>query len=162
MRAFVTSDLHWDDWASECKTAENYIHGWRTKSNESHCGLLPETEAIIIAGDIANTYDAWCEMIVALAHSYEEVIVVLGNHDICCDWADKSRFSDSTDKISAMSRFVKYYPNVHLLDGNVVRIGDTLVGGCMGMWDYTFAAESSVWSRLVDKRKKLKSVVLDM
>ena len=140
MEAYIASDLHWDDWAPACGTAENYINGWKTlsKPDTSMPGLLRKSDVIIIAGDIANTYGKWCEMVTALSRNYKEVVIVPGNHDLTVAWGDEYIFKNTEEKLDAYKRFVKYYPNVHFLDGEIVKIGNTTIGGCMGMWDTTF------------------------
>lgn len=169
MKAYIASDLHWDDWAFDCKTAENYINGWdiplskNITGKEVHPGLLRKEECIIVAGDIANNYETWCQMVKALANNYKEVVLVLGNHDLTVDWGDTARFANTEEKVEAYKKFVKYYPNVHLLDGDVVKIGDTTIGGCMGMWDLAFikntgyrrfySEDASAW-REVNKKWK--------
>lgn len=145
MEAYIASDLHWDDWNPACGTAESYINEWKVpasvspwKTDAPTPGLLRKSDAIIIAGDIANTYEKWCEMVVALSKNYKEVIIVPGNHDLTVSWGDQSIFKTSEEKLDAYKKFMKYYPNVHFLDGEVVKIGNTTIGGCMGMWDTTF------------------------
>lgn len=144
MEAFIASDLHFDDWSRVCDTAENYINGWKalSKPDTSMPGLLRKSDVIIIAGDIANTYGKWCEMVIALSKNYKEVVIVPGNHDLTVDWDNPGRFNTSEEKLNAYKQFVKYYPNVHFLDGNVCKIGKTTIGGCMGMWDTTFVKRS--------------------
>lgn len=134
MKAYIVSDLHWDDWKWLVKTPEGYIDGW----TENQSGILPKTEAILVAGDIANTYSDWCEMVKALSKKYKQVVLVLGNHDITCAFGDEKLFLNSDQKIDDFKKFVRYYPNVHLLDGQVIKIGNTTIGGCMGIWDTYF------------------------
>ena len=148
MEAYIASDLHWDDWAQACRTAENYINGWEIpasisywKKETSMPGLLRKSDVIIVAGDIANTYKMWTEMVTALSKNYKEVVIVPGNHDLTVDWGDQEIFKTSEEKLNAYKEFCKYYPNVHFLDGEVIKIGNTTIGGCMGMWDTTFVKQ---------------------
>ena len=138
MEAYIASDLHWDDWEPACRTAENYINGRKVSENNSIPGLLRKSDAIIVAGDIANTYGKWCEMVIALSKNYKEVVIVPGNHDLTVSWGDQFTFKTSEEKLDAYKKFLKYYPNVHFLDGEIIKIGNTTIGGCMGMWDTTF------------------------
>lgn len=143
MKTYIASDLHWDDWKGDCKTAKGYLEGWQIPMSkhfeaDDHSPALAPADCIIVAGDIANSYESWCEMVKELSRHYKEVVLVLGNHDLTCAWGDQYRFENTQDKIGAYKKYVKYYPNVHLLDGEVITIGDTKIGGCMGMWDLSF------------------------
>lgn len=142
MKAFVLSDIHTDSWfcyavkPSRLKRADpaesvvddtlDYI--WTLKR-------FPETDAIIIAGDIANDYLTYVRTIKWLSKKYKQVYVTFGNHDVLVRGAtvsnSNSQFRTSDEKVAAIKLFVSQFSNVHLLDGDVYNG----VGGTMGMCD---------------------------
>ena len=140
MKALLLSDIHIDfryqysvfpakdDYtADECLTTFN--EWWNVVS-------LPDTPALISAGDFSNDYRTFKQFMPFLASKYEKVYIVLGNHDLTVRGATPSKsnqkFKTSEDKIGEMRAFLKKKcPNVHLLEGDMV----DGVAGCMGMCD---------------------------
>lgn len=143
MQAFILSDIHPDAWfhyavnPSELRGPEvkeevvtkTMDHLWDYFS-------YPETDAIIVAGDLANDYLTYTRAVTWLSNKYKEVYLCLGNHDILVRGATQSQsnrpFKTSEEKIAAIQEFCGKMGNVHLLEG---RIMDN-IAGCMGMCDF--------------------------
>ena len=142
MKALILSDIHIDfhyeyaihpvkdDYTDEeCK--QSFDRWWNMVS-------LPETDALLSAGDFSNDYRTFQQFMMFLSKKYKDVFIVLGNHDLVVHGSTPSKsnlqFKTSEEKIAAMRAFLeKKCPNVHLLEG------DTLNGiaGCMGMCQLT-------------------------
>jgi hypothetical protein len=135
MLTYFISDLHLDAW---CPLTTN--KGVLRKSFEELYGryFIP-AEAVSIAGDIADddfTFVAFCEFI---AEKYKQVYIIFGNHDLTVrgSFGDVDGFMNwktTEDKLAWIEIALSAYPNVHLLDGNVV----DGFGGTMGMCDFTY------------------------
>lgn len=97
---------------------------------------VPETDAIIAPGDLANDFLTFGRIVEWLAINYVEAYIVPGNHDLVVDGASLSRsnsqFTTSEEKLEAMSAACAGYSNVHFLNGDIVNG----VAGCMGMTDF--------------------------
>ena len=78
-----------------------------------------------IAGDIADddfTFVTFCEFI---AEKYKQVYIIFGNHDLTVrgsfgDVDGFMKWKTTEDKLDYIQIALLAYPNVHLLDGNVV------------------------------------------
>lgn len=97
---------------------------------------IPETEAIIIPGDMSNDFLTFTREIQWLSKKYKEVFFTPGNHDMMVRGGTPSKsnlvFQTTEEKIAAMKAECEKYPNVHFLEGNVVNG----IAGCMGMNDF--------------------------
>lgn len=142
MKALILSDIHIDfhyeyaihpvkdDYTDEeCK--QSFDRWWKMVS-------LPETDALISAGDFSNDYRTFQQFMLFLSGKYKDVFIVLGNHDLVVRGSTPSKsnlqFKTSEEKIAAMQKFLaKKCPNVHLLED-----AETMgVAGCMGMCQLT-------------------------
>lgn len=142
MKAFILSDIHVDQWyayavaPSRCRKADpapdvvadtmEYLWNYRN---------YPNTDAIIVAGDIANDYLSYKRAVKWLAGKYKAVYICVGNHDILvrggtCSKSN-SKFALSEDKLDAILMQDLAYDNVHILEGRTVNG----IAGCMGMCD---------------------------
>jgi len=142
MKAFVLSDIHTDMWycyavkpsrlkgddPKEDVVEDTLNHLWKFKD-------YPETDAIIVPGDVGNDFLTYTRTITWLSKKYKQVYIVLGNHDVLARGATPSQsnvqFNTSDDKVAALKAHAAQYPNVHLLDGDV----HNGIGGTMGMCD---------------------------
>lgn len=139
MKCLVLSDIHPDMWygvadrnyrESVIEPKEEFVFNtldwmWKFQS-------IPDTPAILISGDIANDYLAFTRIIKWLTQKYEQVYFTLGNHDLIVRGATLSQsnlqFKKSAEKVDAMKEYCSKFPNVHLLDGNIVNgIGGTMM-----------------------------------
>lgn len=139
MKALILSDLHPDMYFGYVIKPEE-LRGLTEKTEEMvyrtldwmwNIYAVPATDAILIAGDLANDYLTFTSEINWLAGKYCEVYLCLGNHDLTVRGATSSKsnlqFTSSEQKIEKMKEHCAKFPNVHLLDGNVVNG----IGGCM-------------------------------
>lgn len=139
MKALVLSDLHPDMWFSYAVKSSR-IRGEDPKEDVVMETLdwmwkyqdLPSTPAIMIAGDLANDYLTFTREIKWLSNKYEQVYFTLGNHDLIVRGATASKsnlqFNTSEEKLSKMKEYCAGFPNVHLLEGNVVNgVGGTML-----------------------------------
>lgn len=97
---------------------------------------VPETDAIIIPGDLSNDFLTFTRIVEWLSHNYRETFIVPGNHDLIVCGASlsnsNSRFATSEAKLDAMDDACAKHNNVHFLNGKIVNC----VAGCMGMSDF--------------------------
>lgn len=151
MKAFVLSDIHTDMWfCYACKpsrlkgddpkedvTVDTLEYLWKMRE-------YPLTDAIIVPGDIANDYLTYTRTVKWLAGKYKQVYICFGNHDILVRGATPSQsnlqFDTSDHKIAAIKEFAKAYPNVHIMDGDVI----DGIAGTMGMCD--LKCEAPAWA----------------
>lgn len=135
MKAFAFSDLHIDDWCPvmrqsyEATVYDTMNKLWKNKQ-------VPETPAILMAGDLANDIITYKHAMRWLSRRYERVYACLGNHDILCKEKlvsfHPSEYKTSDEKIEKIKEFCDSIDNVYLLDGNEVNG----VTGTMGMCDF--------------------------
>lgn len=160
MQAFILSDLHPDTWYHYANNP-SALRGDDVKEKVVTNTLdflwdtfgYPETDAIIVAGDVANDYLTYTRTVKWLSKKYNEVYLCLGNHDIIVRGGTPSKtnlpFKTSEEKIAAIREFCSKIDNVHLLEGET--IGN--VAGCMGMCDFLVEPHSygtdkkTIWKR---------------
>lgn len=144
MKALILSDLHPDmyfdyvikpvEMRGLTEKTEEMVH--RTMDWMWLKYAVPATDAILIAGDLANDYLTFTSEINWLARKYCQVFLCLGNHDLIVRGATISKsnlqFTCSEQKIAKMKEHCAKYPNVHLLNGDVVNG----IGGCMMSCDF--------------------------
>lgn len=138
MKIDFCSDLHVDAWHGH-----NSIHDpkRRTWLGEPFASTYvdidwalyknPDSEVLVIAGDIANTMITTVNVIECAALEYEHVIVVEGNHD---HYASELNVNDGMEFLKAqLARF----PNVTYLDGESMLLldGVAFYGAC-GWYDW--------------------------
>ena len=140
MKYLLLSDIHADfnfnlynkkhqnDWSDE-QANDTFTKWWNMKQ-------LPQTEGIVIAGDISNDARSWKQFVNFIKDKYKEVIITLGNHDLVVKGATCSEsnraFVNSEMKIKHLIDFCNKIPNVHLLEGDTYGS----FAGCMGMSDF--------------------------
>ena len=139
MKCLVLSDIHPDMWFGYCDKSyrESSIDPpeelvMKTMDWMWDFQSIPSTPAILISGDIANDYLTFTRVIKWLSQKYEQVYFTLGNHDLIVRGATMSKsnlqFSTSEEKIQKMQEYCLQFPNVHLLEGNIVNgIGGTMM-----------------------------------
>lgn len=160
MQAFILSDIHPDTWYHYANKP-SALRGDEVKEKVVTNTLdflwntfgYPETDAIIVAGDVANDYLAYTRTVKWLSKKYKEVYLCLGNHDIIVRGGTPSKtnlpFKTSEEKIAAIQEFCNKMGNVHLLEGRTV----DNVSGCMGMCDfkvepYSYGSDKKIiWKR---------------
>lgn len=165
MKAYIMSDIHVDThfaYANKpgllqqddpCEEVTFATMDWIWEV--SH---IPETEAIIIPGDVSNDFLTFTREIQWLSKKYKEVFFTPGNHDMMIRGGTPSKsnlvFQTTEEKIAAMKAECEKYPNVHFLEGNMVNG----IAGCMGMNDFkcepcTFAGPTLTrWRRWFDAK----------
>ena len=66
----------------------------------------PVTDALIVAGDIANDYQSYVQTVEWLSKKYKKVYICVGNHDIlvrhATPYASNAKFALSEDKLDAI------------------------------------------------------------
>ena len=165
MKAYIMSDIHVDThfcYANKpgllkaddpCKEVTFATMDWMWKFFE-----IPETEAIIIPGDMSNDFLTFTREIKWLSEKYKEVFFTPGNHDMMIRGGTPSKsnlvFQTTEEKIAAMKAECEKYQNVHFLEGTAVNG----IAGCMGMNDFkcepcTFAGPTLTrWRRWFDAK----------
>lgn len=124
MRIYILSDLHYDYYRKEMK-------------QETFFSLLLPADMIIIPGDVASKFNASLDILTYLSDKYSNVVFCLGNHDMAI-YFDYGKFKTTEAKIDKYHALADSISNLHLLDGNIISIGDLTIGGFTGMWDYTY------------------------
>ena len=159
MKCLVLSDLHPDMWFSYATKPSRWKQedpkedvvfdtlDWMWNTHE-----IPSTPAILIAGDLANDYLTFTREIKWLSQKYEQVYLTLGNHDLIVRGATPSKsnlqFKSSEEKIAKMKECCSAYPNVHLLDGDVVNgIGGTMMSCDLKCENYGGINYTIKWQR---------------
>lgn len=142
MKAFILSDIHVDTWF------ENVVDRKRWKVPTPDKDVVPETmdwlwkfreypvtDALIVAGDIANDYQSYVQAVEWLSKKYKKVYICVGNHDIlvrhATPYASNAKFALSENKLDAILMQDLKYDNVHIIEGRQV----DGIAGCMGMCD---------------------------
>ena len=160
MKAFVLSDLHPDTWF-QYANEPSALRGAEVKEDVVFNTMeylwryfdYPDTDAIVVAGDVANDWLTYTRAVKWLSNRYNEVYMCLGNHDIIVRGGTPSKanlpFKTSEDKIAAIREFCGKIDNVHLLEGETM----VDVAGCMGMCDFQVESHSygndkkTIWKR---------------
>ena len=138
MLTYFISDIHVDFYNVQSRNYETLVPGFEDLFGRY---FLP-AEAVCIAGDIANDYFTQAAFLRFISGKYGKVFVVCGNHDLVVSGAtfgNGNPFHTSEEKVAAVKEFLKEYPNVYLLDGNVV----DGIGGCMGMCDLKYTCPTT-------------------
>lgn len=90
IRVFVVSDLHTD-------YAENMA--WV----KCICSTSHQDDILLVAGDVAETYDNFFSTMSLLTRRFKHVFFVPGNHDLWCR-KESEDFLDSLDKLNVLLR----------------------------------------------------------
>lgn len=135
MLTYFISDLHLDAWCP-LTTNKGIL---RASFEDLYNRYFIPAEAVSIAGDIADdefTFLAFCEFI---SEKYNQVYLVFGNHDLTVrgsfvDIEGFKQWKTTEDKLDYLKISLLAYPNIHLLDGQVI----DGFGGTMGMCDFSY------------------------
>ena len=124
MKAFIFSDFHYDYYRKEM-SMETFVSSF-----------LP-ADLLIIPGDIASKFNAAKDILIRLCDMYSHVIFCLGNHDMTTH-LEYGKIKTTEEKIECFHKLADSVDNLHMLDGNVETVCGISIGGCTGIWDYTF------------------------
>lgn len=135
MLTYFISDLHLDAWCP-LTTNKGIL---RASFEDLYNRYFIPAEAVSIAGDIADdefTFLAFCEFI---SEKYNQVYLVFGNHDLTVrgsfvDIEGFKQWKTTEDKLDYLKISLLAYPNIHLLDGQLI----DGFGGTMGMCDFSY------------------------
>lgn len=140
MQALILSDLHLDfqyeihaaniksDYSDE--EAADLLERWWEMSG------LPQTDALITAGDISNDWGSFKQITRFLSGKYKHVYFVPGNHDLVvrggtCSTSNQG-IKDSDERLRLMQSHCDSLGNFHMLNPGTVNG----ISGCMGMCDF--------------------------
>lgn len=105
--------------------------------NKNHTELFTQlidlkntSEILIIAGDLGDDNKQNYNVLKFLSSFYKNIIITLGNHEYYS--------KNSLSRIVDFKAMIKKENNIHLLDGNIVKINDIRFGGAMGWYDGTY------------------------
>lgn len=144
MKALILSDIHVDEHFRYAVKPNRLSYNEEPKIDAVFDTLdylwqqhsVPETDAIIIPGDLSNDFLTFTRIVEWLSHNYRETFIVPGNHDLIVCGASlsnsNSQFATTEEKLNAMSDACAKHNNVHFLNGKIVNG----VAGCMGMSDF--------------------------
>ena len=124
MKAFIFSDFHYDYYRKEM-------------SLDTFVSKFLPADVLIIPGDISSKFNAAKELLTRLCNMYSHVIFCLGNHDMTTH-VDYGKFNTTEEKIAGYHKLADSVDNLHMLDGNAETICGVTIGGCTGIWDYTY------------------------
>jgi len=118
------SDLHVWNWLAKLNlTLEEYIK--LTGLNNEN-----ENEVLIIPGDITENENLLESFLKIIHKNYDYVLFTLGNHDLYV--MDNQT---TMNKINKIKNIVKKFPNVFLLDGNIVEIKNKKIAGSINWYN---------------------------
>ena len=89
-----------------------------------------KSDILIIAGDIGDNNKQNFNVLKFLSYYYKDIIITLGNHEYYS--------KNSISRINDFKSMISKEKNIHLLDGNIVKINDIRFGGAMGWYDGTY------------------------
>lgn len=142
---FVLSDIHIDQYLSET-SYENMVANF-----EKYLAPIEDISerTLICAGDISGTFEGWtkCDF---LFDKFKHVILTLGNHDMVKIMESDAKTileynyneffgcePTTENKIKLIKTYIRdHYPNVTILDGNVVDYEGVKIGGTFGWYDW--------------------------
>lgn len=138
MKFDFCSDLHVDAWHQT--TQLKYAPGAGPQSRDAtgkfqHIDWAwyknPDSNVLIIAGDISNSIDTTADVFIDASKVYEWVVVVEGNHE---HYDITRKMAHNTEYLESL---LKPYQNIILLNGNSRQIGDVLFTGALGWYDWS-------------------------
>ena len=120
---------------------------------------IPDTEAIILAGDFSNDFGRFTHIIPWLSHKYQKVYLVLGNHDLTCRGATDSKtnlqFTSTENKIAHMKDCCRQFDNIYFLDEENIHVNlHDRIGGCTGFCDFNCERPSTGLDPFTKWRRK--------
>lgn len=133
MTYFIMSDIHIDFYVKKQSKDYNDVV---VDFENFYKNYMKPADCLIFAGDCANDYYNQVNFYKFLSEKYQNIYVVFGNHDLCITstFGNGNPVKYSEERMNEVKKFLKAYPNVHLLDGNVV----DNIGGTMGMCDFHY------------------------
>jgi DNA repair exonuclease SbcCD nuclease subunit len=134
----ICSDLHVDGWMSQTRIHDPSVRLWTGEPFKSTYLYIdwaeyknPDSEVLIIAGDISNTLMTSVEVVAAASAEYRYVVVVDGNHD---------HYSNEMTVEAGHLKFrelLSQYANVYLLDHETGLLVDGIAFlGTTGWYDF--------------------------
>jgi len=117
MRIAILSDIHIDvnKEYNVTKNITNYLKEYQCKT-------------IVIAGDISSHYDTTIDVVNKFTKAGIQALFVSGNHDIYTN----SKYPDS------LETYRKYCEHPNCLSGSILEIGNSVILGDTGWYDYSF------------------------
>ncbi len=147
------SDLHIDAWAHTTQLYDPTMRLWEGEPYQSRMMHVdwrycknPESWALVIAGDTANSVLALSMVAEQASQEYDQVIIIDGNHE--------HYQGDTTveDNMAFLSNALQPFSNVTYLDGvNTLKIGDIMFVGCAGWYDWMAYADRGIPEYLAKK-----------
>lgn len=127
MKFDLVSDIHVTHWDGGISSID-----WNNEKN-------PESEVLVIAGDVANDYHTACEAVLHASHAYEHVVWVDGNHD-------HYGGSETVDEnLYYIKKFCDKSDKIHFLNGhNTFEINNTIFIGNNGWYDFNVWAHQGL------------------
>lgn len=138
MKIDYCSDLHVDAWFGGTQLVDPRVRRW---TGEPHQSLFlyidwkfyknPDSQVLVIAGDICNSPMVSLQVIEAASQEYEHVVVVEGNHD---HYDSDMLVEDCSDFIN---QHLQKFPNVTYLNGeNYLLFNGVAFVGNLGWYDF--------------------------
>ena len=145
MRHTILRDPEHRMWAGEPFKSMFYHIDWRQYKS-------PDSNILVIAGDIANTMVTSHQVVAAAAEEYEYVVVVEGNHD---------HYSNDMNIDDAMSFFESsfaQYPNVHYLKHDkTLEVDGVMFIGATGWYDFKAYEDRGIYTSAAKRMWKTYS-----
>lgn len=141
MKIYYMSDLHFDfyiNYSNKESKNKKYLDNYLQLTGVSK---IPEDERniLIIPGDISNTNKEAMFLLKELKKLFKEIIIVTGNHDLYLHSSSQAhKYKNiSWNRVKEMKEFC-LQQNIHLLDGEVIKINDISFGGLGMTWDTSY------------------------
>lgn len=97
--------------------------------------LNPKGEILLVAGDTSESNDRLVQTLSSIQKQfYKKVFFTLGNHELFT----RVKYGHYKDKIKELKEILKVYPNLHLLDGTVIKYNGIRIGGTMMWYDGSY------------------------
>jgi predicted phosphodiesterase len=127
------SDFHIDHWVA--RNQLDYIDSYFVPS------ILPNecAKTLLIGGDTGSDNVLTAELLRVLSSYYEDVVIVLGNHDGYLISSDG--FSSSIDKLIDLRTRIDAIEGVVLLDKETVVIDNITIAGTSGWCDFSYFSD---------------------
>lgn len=110
------------------------------------CSAVPDAAILILAGDIGTTSnDNLCLFLDSIEKRYETILYVLGNHEYYSSFNYYG--TNGNEKKSDLFSLLSTYPNIKLLDNDVVEIEDITIAGTTLWFDvfHPLAVSTPSW-----------------
>lgn len=142
------SDLHVDAWHQTTQPHDPARRMWTGEPFKSTFLYIdwalyknPESQVLVIAGDISNNVMVSKDVVVAAAAEYEFVVVVDGNHD----HYDNDMSVDAGQQL--LATLLSPYPNVYYLKhDSVFAHKGVAFFGAVGWYDFKAFEDRGIWA----------------